>query len=177
MLVNLILKWKTPQLDFVCTYNFQQILRTCMCVYVFTAHMGNSEGGRSVASHSETRNPIGQVLDARLAGPQASRDSCLPRSSCPAMADAHFCVWFDVDLGYLNSDSPASVQRLDPLSHLPNPASSKLCAQAEVTGRLIPLSGTCALGKPLWPCRCVGLLTVLYGTTVVFKAWDSIWSH
>lgn len=41
-----------------------------MCVYVFTAHMGNSEGGRSVASHSETRNPIGQVLVARLAGPQ-----------------------------------------------------------------------------------------------------------
>lgn len=169
MFANLILKWKTLQLDFVHTYNFHQILRTCMCAYVFTTHMGNSEQ-RSVASHSEMRNPI--TLDSRPAGPQASRDSCLPRSSCTAMAGARFCVCFDVDLGYLNSDSPASVQALDPLSHLPNTASSELCAQAEVTERLIPQSGTCALGKSMWPCRCVALLTVLYGTTVVFKAWD-----
>lgn len=43
VLLNLILKWRTLQLDFVRTYNFQQILRTCTCAHVFTAHMGNSE--------------------------------------------------------------------------------------------------------------------------------------
>lgn len=48
VLLNLILKWKTLQLDFVRTCNFQQILRTCMCAHVFTAHMGNSEGSSTV---------------------------------------------------------------------------------------------------------------------------------
>lgn len=125
-----------------------------MCACVHCTH-GKVRGQRRVASHPETRNPIGQALDAKLADPQASRDPCLPRSSCTAMAGARFCVWFDVDLGYLNSDSPASVQAL---SHLPNPASRTLCAQVEVTERLIPLSGTCAEGKSVWPCRCVDLL-------------------
>lgn len=131
------------------------------------------EGNLSVASLLETRYPLIQALDTRLAhkaldtrlaDPQASREpSRLRFPSCAAAIDAPFCVWFDVDLGDLNSGPPAYVSKrllcraLSPTQFLGS------CVRRQRLQRgLIPLSGTYTLGKSMWSWRCVGFQTVVW---------------
>lgn len=167
VLVDLMLKWETPQLDFVHTCNFQynfENLYVCICVQY--THMWNSEGnlsGTSLIQALDTRLAH-KALDTRLADPQASREpSRLRFPSCAAAIDAHFCVWFDVDLGGLNSGPPAYVsKRLLCRALSPTQLLGSCVRRQRLQRGLIPLSGTYTLGKSMWSWRCVGFQTVVW---------------